>query len=159
MDGLSDETIAQLQINLLLNGEKCYAVDNNFAYKKEVYEADPSRENQVRMLSDCKLYNYVPTYDKWCLTCDKREGVTKRCGGCRAVFFCNRKCQIKAWPIHQNHCGRDLFTLCISCGSTSITLECPKCPVKWCSQECKKRLQQDHEDFDCDYFATTFNHE
>ncbi|CAK4076932.1 unnamed protein product [Aphanomyces euteiches] len=27
-----------------------------------------------------------------------------RCGQCRAVYFCNRDCQIKAWPTHRPEC-------------------------------------------------------
>jgi len=29
----------------------------------------------------------------------------KRCGKCQSAFYCNRACQVGAWPTHKNTCG------------------------------------------------------
>ena len=157
------------------NWRKCYAVDNNFAYKKDVYDRVPSDENRRRMMADVKMFNFVPTYDPWCLTCDNKQDVTKRCGNCHSVYFCNTLCQRKAWPIHKEHCGRNLFGSCISCGKPCSTndrghdndggnneplpLKCDNCPAKYCSESCKALLQQAHIEFDCEIFAKRFSRE
>ena len=40
------------------------------------------------------------------------EGVitTKRCGGCKAVYYCDKICQAQSWPVHREKCAclRDL---------------------------------------------------
>jgi len=46
---------------LVLCKEKCYISDNNFAYKKDLYDLDPTIKNFDRMFADSKLYNFVPT--------------------------------------------------------------------------------------------------
>lgn len=140
------------------NKEFCYAADNNFAYKMDVYERDPTPENKKRVVADSKMFNFVPTYDRWCLWCDKRSGVTKRCGQCHSVYFCSTDCQRKAWPVHKNHCGRDLFSLCAKCGgkTTAEWSCCDACPVKWCSDECRGEMLQVHKEYDCDHLRKQF---
>ncbi|KAF0698551.1 Aste57867_10833 [Aphanomyces stellatus] len=34
----------------------------------------------------------------------RKENARCRCGQCRAVYFCNRDCQIQAWPTHRPEC-------------------------------------------------------
>ena len=139
------------------NWKHCYAADNNFAYKKEVYDADPTPENKKRVLADCKMFNFVPTYDRWCLRCDNRNDVTKRCSKCHGVFFCNVECQQKAWKVHKQHCGRDLFAICAKCGdSVTNNFTCDGCPVKWCSEHCREEMLQAHRDFDCENLNKLF---
>lgn len=132
-------------------------VDNNFAYHACL-------QNKYKMFENCKVTNFVPTYDKWCLYCDDRGKPKKTCSRCKSVFFCDTTCQKKAWKIHKKHCGQDLFRNCACCG-TIITEahrqnswhKCEKCPVKFCSPKCRKTLYEDHKMVDCDYFAKTFN--
>ncbi len=133
----------------------CYKADNYFAYLYDICENkdDPDKY----LLSFSKTSNFAPTYDKWCLYCMKKYGVTKKCSNCKSVFYCSRECSVKAWKIHKNHCGRDLFTICINCGNSNTSLKCPDCPVKFCSQKCKDVIYNPHKDYDCDYFAKTFN--
>ena len=129
-----------------LHLRKCYLTDNTFAYK---YDTKVSYE-------DClKCYNFVPVYDKWCLTCNNKN-CKLRCIQCESVYFCDKECQKKAWPIHKLHCGRDLFTLCITCGNPDIKSKCSDCPVKFCSEKCKNDIYNAHKDYDCDYFKLTF---
>ena len=126
----------------------CYKADNVFAYR-----ADSGKD----LLRDYKLYNFVPVYDKWCLYCDKKD-VKMRCQGCSAVFFCDKECQKKAWPIHKKHCGRKLFAICIACGNPNCEtlFSCDSCPVKYCCQDCKRIVHSQHKEFDCEYFSKTF---
>ena len=132
----------------------CYLVDNNFAYKWDIKDSQSSKG----WVSYMKTTNFVPTYDTWCLYCDNRNAKS-RCAKCHSVYFCDRNCQQKAWNVHKKHCGRDLFSLCITCGSgknTDAFLKCPECPVKFCSQVCKSRIFQAHTNFDCSYFKARF---
>ena len=130
-----------------------YDSDNNFAYNKDT-------NTEWKIIQNSKMYNFVPTYDPWCLACDK-EGCKKKCGECKSVYFCNKQCQKKAWHVHKKHCGNDLFKHCIQCGkipNTKVTgyFKCPKCPIKICSENCKSVIYKTHQEFDCDYFSKTF---
>ena len=124
----------------------CYQTNNNFAYKFDT---------QTDYETELKLYNFVPTYDKWCLGCTNKNANFK-CSDCKAVYFCGKECQKKCWRIHKKHCKRNLFALCSTCGSKTTVLKCDKCPVKFCSIECKNKIYKDHLDFDCKYFHETF---
>lgn len=129
--------------------DKCYMTNNRFAYK---YDA-----NGEIPYDEMKTYNFVPTYDPWCLYCDKK-GCSKKCSSCKCIYFCDDTCQKKAWPIHKKHCKRDLFILCLTCGSSNINpeLNCKNCPVKYCSESCKNDLDKMHIEYDCAYFSKTF---
>ncbi len=146
--------------------EACYNTDNNFAYKRDSLV----NKSGGRWKEDIKIFNFAPTYDKWCLACGKKkktalsagDGIkVKRCAGCRSVYFCSDKCQRDAWPVHKKHCGRNLFQICITCGVSPdkcpcVFIGCDKCPVKFCSKKCMDQLMNAHKEFDCDYFAKTF---
>lgn len=142
------------------NWRKCYAVDNNFAYKKDAFDADPSERNAARLLADVKCYNFVPTYDRWCLTCGSKQNVSLRCTKCRHVYFCNEACQRRAWPIHKRHCGRNVFSRCALCGkeTNNLAARCPDgCGVVWCSDQCRSEMLGAHRDYDCAHFKEMFN--
>ena len=134
---------------------KCHKTNNNFAYK---YDTNGDYDSEI------KIFNFVPTYDKWCLNCPSKDA-QYRCAGCKAVYFCSKKCQKDSWKVHQKHCGRNIFAYCIGCAkSVDISNKCDKCPVRFCSDKCRKDLYNAHRDFDCDYFSKTFgefylNHE
>ena len=55
---------------------------------------------------DSKPFSYVvkAKYSKivcdGCLHMSKNEGELSRCTKCRAVYYCNRKCQLEAWKSH-----------------------------------------------------------
>lgn len=124
---------------------QCYATYNRYAY---LYD-----KNGVEPLSESKGYNFVPTYDKWCLYCNNID-CELRCSRCKFVYFCGIDCQRAAWPIHKRHCGRDLFTLCIVCGKkVAKPIECPNCPVKFCGKECYDKMFREHSDIDCAKFS------
>lgn len=140
----------------------CYEVDNNFAYKRDVYEKSKNEKDLARAVNDCKIINFVPTYDRWCLGCGNQnpDASKKRCSGCKHVFFCNQVCQQKAWSIHKKHCGRNVFCRCATCGIDGVLpISCPDgCPVKWCSIDCRDRLISPHRDFgDCNKFKSIFS--
>ena len=41
----------------------------------------------------------------YCLGCHKSGQAMKRCGGCRAAYFCDSDCQLKAWKrAHKQVC-------------------------------------------------------
>lgn len=139
-----------------------YVSDNNFAYKKDLYDSNPSPENFKQMYADSKGTNFVPTYDKWCLYCGNKSA-GNRCAQCKHVYFCDAECQKKAWPIHKKHCKRNLFMNCATCGSrlkeaiiSNELFSCDKCPVKWCSIECKNEIFIAHKEFDCKTFHKMF---
>ena len=39
----------------------------------------------------------------------------------------------------------------MSCGDDNVCIKCDDCPVKYCSEKCKK-FHTTHKEFDCDYF-------
>lgn len=123
---------------------RCYVTNNRFAY---IFDTQGDIETEM------KYTNFTPTYDKWCLYCNKKN-VSLRCSVCKFVYFCNQDCQRKAWTIHQKHCKRDLFKICISCGSSIIKLKCDDCPVKFCSLKCKDEIIKPHVEYgDCKKFS------
>lgn len=122
----------------------CYKTNNRFAYKQDLTGVAPEVE--------LKIYNFTPTYDKWCLYCDNKN-CKFRCSSCKLIYYCDRECQRKSWIIHKNHCKRDLFCVCILCGKDNPKIVCDKCPVKYCSHKCKSQIEQTHKDFDCETFS------
>jgi len=40
-----------------------------------------------------------------CFGTVKDDGPLKRCGGCKAIFYCDENCQAKNWPTHREHCA------------------------------------------------------
>jgi len=139
------------------NWKKCYEADNNFAYKKDLFDAEPTEHNRRRMIEDVKMYNFAPTVDRWCLWCENKQDVKKICARCRHVFFCNVDCQRKAWGKHKAHCGRNVFAACITCGGEGeATIPCDGCPAKWCSEKCREQLIKAHKEFDCNQFRQLF---
>lgn len=147
-----DEAYLKIQAQINQNRPRlyalCYKTNNRFAYKQDL-TGIPCEE-------ELKLYNFTPTYDKWCLYCDN-EACKLRCSSCKTVYYCDTNCQKLAWPIHKHHCKRDLFTLCILCGKNNPNIICDKCPVKYCSDECKQKIEVEHKEFDCDNYHKMFN--
>src|SRR5437868_13685033 len=106
--------------NILHNA--CYRTNNRYAYTYDLTKKSDPKE--------FKYYNFTPTYDPWCLFCNVKN-CSNKCSKCKMIYFCNTECQRKAWPIHKKHCGRDLFTVCILCGSEdNLVFKCMNCPVK-----------------------------
>ena len=127
----------------------CFLTNNNFAYKFET-DDDPN--------SEMKIFNFVPTYDPWCLGCSNKSAKNK-CSKCKSVYFCSTNCQKKCWKIHKKHCGRNLFGYCATCcNPTEINNNnnCELCPVRFCSKKCKEQLCGSHVEFDCKNFAKLF---
>lgn len=139
---------------------QCYACNNRYAYYADKYDVDKDESSFLLRDGELKVHNFVPTYDKWCLYCNKK-GVKAHCGRCKTVYFCDRSCQEKAWYIHRRHCGRDQFVLCAHCGThlsdqSSGGVKCDRCPVRFCSVQCMVLILAAHKEFDCETFATLF---
>lgn len=130
--------------------QACYHTNNNYAYFYDLNQSGPSVFSKRRLEQEEKYTNFVPTYDHWCLYCNNKSA-KKRCGQCKAVYFCNQKCQKLAWKIHQKHCGQNLFQYCATCGRSELkySLKCEKCPVRFCSQTCYNILIKPHLEIDC----------
>ncbi len=128
--------------------DACYKTNNRYAYKYDLKgKPDPK---------EIKYYNFTHTVDPWCLYCNKKN-CTLKCSKCKIIYFCNAECQKKAWPIHKKHCGRNLFTVCILCGTADdITFKCKNCPVKFCSKDCYDKIHIEHEEIECDIFSKLF---
>lgn len=126
---------------------KCYKTNNNFAYK---YDTNGDCDSEI------KIFNFVPTYDPWCLNCSNKAS-KYRCNRCKSVFFCSEKCQKETWLVHKKHCGKNIFACCIvCCKPTDITHKCSECPVRFCSNSCRDKLYSTHCEFDCKHFNKTF---
>ena len=48
----------------------------------------------------------VPKSERYCLSCGNNE-CKKRCSQCQIVYFCNRECQLQAWPSHKESCYKE----------------------------------------------------
>lgn len=125
----------------------CYKTNNRFAYKQDLTGIAPDDE--------LKIYNFVPTYDAWCLFCDAKD-CKFRCPTCKVIYYCSAECQKKSWPIHKKHCGRNVFCVCILCGSDNPQMVCDRCPVKYCNDKCKGEIYKAHKEFDCDTYHKLF---
>jgi hypothetical protein len=126
---------------------KCYKNDNVFAYK---FDANLEYTDSI------KCYNFIPIYDRWCLHCNKKN-CRFRCMNCKSVYYCSLHCNKLSYNIHKTHCGRNLFTTCIGCGTDTQTdlIPCDKCPVKFC-KKCIGNIQKPHKEYDCKNLATIF---
>lgn len=53
-----------------------------------------------------RVFTTAESITKCCVLCAKfREaGPTFLCGRCRAVRYCNKRCQVAHWPLHKNIC-------------------------------------------------------
>jgi len=131
-----------------ITGDLCYISNNRFAYLK-----DSKKMKELEL--EYKAYNFVPTYDKWCLYCEYKNAEMS-CPGCKTVYFCNETCKQNAWPVHKNHCGRDQFILCSTCGAKEPKLKCENCPVKFCSENCRSIIMAPHYEYDCRVFNKFF---
>jgi len=126
----------------------CYKSNNRYAYKY-----DKTGKSDIK---ESKYYNFAPTTDLWCLYCDAKN-CTLKCSKCKSVYFCDKECQKQSWSIHKKHCGKDLFSVCILCGtSDDLNFKCSKCPVKFCSKECYDKIHNEHADIDCHVFSKQF---
>ena len=132
-------------------GNSCYLSNNRFAY----YFDRSLQGDEVYLQQETKHMNFVPTYDKWCLFCNDKNA-KYRCTGCKTIYFCDKKCQKKAWVIHKNHCSRNQFILCCACGNNDIKIKCKDCPVMYCSKDCKNSFEEMHKDYDCDNFKKLY---
>ncbi|AYV82579.1 MAG: hypothetical protein Hyperionvirus1_158 [Hyperionvirus sp.] len=99
-------------------GDLCYKSNNRFAYKYDLTGRVPEGE--------LKIFNFVPTYDKWCLFCDKKE-CKQRCSICIACGSDAVKTKCAKCPV--KYCGND---------------------------KCKKNIEKAHEEFDCNHFSIIF---
>ena len=135
----------------------CYKTNNRFAYYHDLGDRSsvPGISAPREIDRETKIYNFVPTYDKWCLCCAKKDCKLK-CSKCKLIYYCSKECQIKSHPIHKKHCSRDLFTICMGCGTDNYTIKCAKCPVKYCDR-CYDEFSKPHDDIDCEIFSKTFS--
>lgn len=142
------------------------ATNNVLAYVIEECKVNkPSNGIQLRLNNELRTKNFIPNLKNNCLVCAKSD-VTKRCGKCHAVFYCDRSCALLGWPKHKLYCGRNLFTVCVCCGQPDIRLlrsmrknppssaeleklplfkVCEKCPVIYCSDKCWETFHTEHE--------------
>jgi hypothetical protein len=125
----------------------CYKTNNRYAYFYDL--------TGEHVLKEGKYINFVPSYDNWCLHCEKKDCKLK-CSKCKLIYYCSKECQKKSHNIHKRHCSRDLFTICITCGSSNCRIKCAKCPVKFCSQECFDVIIKPHLEIECPIFSKTF---
>lgn len=138
-----------------------YLTSNYYAYCWEDHKQNQHCEKRKqRLKEELKSYNFVPTYDEWCLCC-ARSGAKYRCSACKSVYFCNQVCQKLAWNIHKNHCKRDTFIACCLCGTSvsgkNSVIKCEDCPVYFCSTKCYDEIHKMHKDSgDCRNFGQTF---
>jgi hypothetical protein len=141
--------------------------NNVLAYLIECCKSQfPDASMELRVHKEIKNTNFIPNLQRNCLYCGKPDA-KKRCGECRSVFYCSNECAQNAWIFHKKSCKRDLFTVCVTCGAPdfgllkaimekqstdtcqSTFLRCDHCPVKYCSQDCKNKLEDAHKK-DCE---------
>jgi hypothetical protein len=139
---------------------------------------DPFRYELRKRIHLCHLQDksYTPLFNatadvQYCHHCQQPllRGRRKKCGGCRAMFYCNNLCQSLAWPEHKFFCQPDnelcfkpskpliLTMLHVPCWqfASPHTRECCQCgatllkPRRKCSccgdaYYCNKICQEEH---------------
>ena len=65
---------------------------------------------------------YVPLYNrtndpKICVACQKEWRHMQKCGGCKTVYYCTRRCQRTDWKHHKDECDPDF---CLPLGTSGI---------------------------------------
>lgn len=58
-----------------------------------------------------RLYNRPKLKDPPLLFCGECGNIARkyRCSGCKEEYYCNRKCQLKHWPVHKKDCKKNSF--------------------------------------------------
>ena len=64
-------------------------------------EADMRERFEIK---DGRQARLVRQLERHCPECDKVPAV-KRCGGCKAAYYCSRKCQTAQWDTHKKECA------------------------------------------------------
>ena len=65
----------------------------------EVEESQPWMLVEMSNLRDMSL--------RTCFRCDKEESTMKKCGACKAIYYCSRSCQRMHWyESHRESCTR-----------------------------------------------------
>lgn len=78
--------------------------------KKDIYDSLLGDDKDVHINSlinrIISLENIISNIkcDKMCNFCKRLCPTTKRCSGCRSVYYCKRKCQEKDWKGHKKYC-------------------------------------------------------
>ncbi len=65
------------------------------------------RPRQAAALTERAAVAAVAATHQPCGWCGKMDvHASKKCGKCQAVWYCNKECQLQAWPEHQKHCHK-----------------------------------------------------
>lgn len=131
-----------------------FQTDNYIAYRLDLFRDNPSELSEKQVLEFIKMTNFTPIYDHVCLFCDKKD-VQSQCSKCKSVYFCDANCQLQSWKIHKRSCGRNLFTICCSCGSEKPSIKCNNCPTRFCNKECQEKITKIHQE-DCQHLKSIF---
>lgn len=68
--------------------------------------AGPDAANGCPITScDCCLKAYDHNHKVYRGVDDRNVGPAKRCGACKAVYYCSLRCQRASWPRHKGECG------------------------------------------------------
>lgn len=60
-------------------------------------------EKKVSGLQYCKIKGGAKHPLRFCFVCQNLT--TRKCSGCKAVYYCSRECQAHDWKIHQEKCS------------------------------------------------------
>jgi len=64
-------------------------------------------DNYTQQTFSERLKEYEKTLNVvHCKTCKSTTTELKRCKGCDSVYYCNRECQKKNWPLHKKDCRK-----------------------------------------------------
>lgn len=83
---------------------------DNSDIKSKIDKIDDINAEKVINDDDIKLNNELSNMNmnidknRVCLCCLKVVEGSSRCSQCRTALYCNRACQEKHWPVHQNIC-------------------------------------------------------
>ena len=72
--------------------------------KKVSNSTNDDVNNVNNELSSMDINNSNRSSNRNCLYCLQKVEGSSRCSKCRTALYCNRECQEKHWPAHENSC-------------------------------------------------------
>ena len=95
------------------------------ATSNDTAEIKPAAQKPTTVAPTTKTKKKKKKSDRFCVTCGT-HGAARRCGRCKASWYCSSKCQVAHWKLHKLACakGNDLTQRHGMTGLTNVGNTC-----------------------------------